>query len=470
MLALLALTPCLTLLVTIVVLGRGGLTGATCALVVTLMLWAGGVFSPADGRALADALVDAALLTAVVASVILPGLAFVATTERCGSREAIGELVARLELSPQRAALLIAAGVGVTVESVTGMGVSLLVTVPLLARLLGPTRTVAVALAGMSLMPWGAVALGTIVGAKIAGIDLATFGHAVWVQSGPIAFLVPLVVVAVLPGRAAADIALAAVAGLVMVAVLGGATRVLGIEVAGAFAGLAVAAVVAGPRLRSMPDALRDRRLAPYAVLLAAVVLQKLLLRLLDGDQSGLTLSTGRIVWDPVTTPGVALAVATIAAGGATRLGGAWGALARRSARVMAAIVVFLAGARLLLESGGIDALVASISGLGATWALTATGALGSLSGFIAGSAVVGNALFMPSAAEVGSLFDARELFAALQNAGAAHGAVASLPLATLVAAAMPGDARGVDRTAMRIGLVLAGVYAITMIAWAHLR
>ena len=76
----------------------------------------------------------------------------------------------------------------------------------------------------------------------------------------------------------------------------------------------------------------------------------------------------------------------------------------------------------------------------------------------------------MPSAAEVGSLFDARELFAALQNAGAAHGAVASLPLATLVAAAMPGDARGVDRTAMRIGLVLAGVYAITMIAWAHLR
>lgn len=63
-------------------------------------------------------------------------------------------MIATIGQSTARAAILIAVGVGVLVESLTGMGVSLLVTIPLLLRIAPRGQAIALGLVGMSLMPW----------------------------------------------------------------------------------------------------------------------------------------------------------------------------------------------------------------------------------------------------------------------------------------------------------------------------
>ena len=64
-------------------------------------------------------------------------------------------MIATIGQSTARAAILIAVGVGVLVEGLTGMGVSLLVTISLLLRIAPRGQAIALDLVGMCLMPWG---------------------------------------------------------------------------------------------------------------------------------------------------------------------------------------------------------------------------------------------------------------------------------------------------------------------------
>ena len=120
-------------------------------------------------------------------------------------------------------------------------------------------------------------------------------------------------------------------------------------------------------------------------------------------------------------------------------------------------------GARLMVECGAITALASSVSRLGQTGAALATIVLGAVSGFVTGSGVTGNALFMPAAAETGRTFAALPLFAALQNGAAGHSAMASLPVAAILLAALPSRTGDDDRVVLRLGLVLAGVHTLVL-------
>jgi lactate permease len=72
-------------------------------------------------------------------------------------------------------------------ESATGFGVGLIITVPFLLRM-GISGPVAVlfGLFSQILVPWGALATGTVVGAGIAGIPLAQLGIYSALLSGPL--------------------------------------------------------------------------------------------------------------------------------------------------------------------------------------------------------------------------------------------------------------------------------------------
>ena len=90
---------------------------------------------------------------------------------------------------------------------------------------------------------------------------------------------------------------------------------------------------------------------------------------------------------------------------------------------------------------------------------------------FATGSGVTSSALFMSSAAATGASLDARTLFAALQHSGSAHMAIASLPIISILIAALPDRTKGDERTAMRAGLGLAAVWMLIVIAsgWLQL-
>jgi hypothetical protein len=145
--------------------------------------------------------------------------------------------------------------------------------------------------------------------------------------------------------------------------------------------------------------------------------------------------------------------------------------VARRAWRPLASIFLFLLTARVLVEIGGIGALAEMLSRLGAAMATVVVTLLAAAGSFATGSGVTSSALFMSSAAATGASLDARTLFAALQHSGSAHMAIASLPIISILIAALPDRTKGDERTAMRAGLGLAAVWMLIVIAsgWLQL-
>jgi lactate permease len=206
-------------------------------------------------------------------------------------------------------------------------------------------------------------------------------------------------------------------------------------------------------------EALKAAGLRPYLALLLAVVGQKLLIAPLAGVGVAPALDTGRVQFAMLTSPGVALLIATHATAGRSVTPGVLATVLQRAWRPIVAIALFMLAARLLAESGAIAALAASVGGLGRDASLVVVALLGAVGGFVTGSGVTGNALFMPSAAAAGQVLDAVPLFAALQNAASGHAGMASLPVGAILLATLGRREPGDDGLVMRFGLALVAVH-----------
>ncbi len=465
--ALLALVPCAVVIATVLGLGWSGLAAAAASLAATLVLVLAGAFATPTAQMFSDAGLDASLLTGLVAATTVPGVIFIEATRRLKSPEAIARLVTALRLPEPQTAILIALGLGIMVESLTGNGVSLLLTMPLLAGRFERTRAIALALIGMSLMPWGALAIASTVGATLAAIDPQPFGIAIWRASGPVAALLPLLATWVAGTRTVSDWGAAALCGAVLFIATGLGTPGLGMAMAGVAGGLATLALLAfrAERTADWPSARGASALWPYAILIAAAAAQTLLVSLLAQHGLRPAIATDRVSFAILASPGVALVAATLISAWRTFDMTLARDVARRSWRAVTSVALFMLTARVLVASGAIEALTSVLQGLGSTGALLGSIGLGAIGGFVTGSGVTGNALFLPSAAAAGAAFDARTLYAALASAAAGHTAMASLPVAALLLAALPNRTRADDRTALHWGLTLAGTYLAALAA-----
>ncbi len=471
--ALLALLPCAVVIVAVLGLHRSGLVAASAAFAVTAALWLSGVFAPVDAMALPHAVEDGLLLTSLVGSVIVAGLLYVEVCRRVGSLDAISRVIAALQLDPPKAAVVLVAGVGVMLESLTGFGVSLLVTVPLMLAMFERRQTIALGLIGMSLMPWGALAVSALLGAKLAGMpvpDLA--GAFVW-TSGPVAAVIPLVCLVFVSGVTPGSILFALAAGAALVGGIVLTNLAIGVEVAGVGGGLAVLAlaVATAPDRQRALRAITAPPLALLGLLVAGVVAQKLLVPVLAQAGFAPVVGTSRVGYALMTSPGIALLL--VAAFGAL----AWrravhrgseplaSHVATRAWRSLLTIAVFLSMARLLVETGGIGALAGLLTQAGEYAAVAIVSGLAGVGAYVTGSAVPAAALFMPSAAATGQSFGHLNLFAALQHSAAGHTAMASLPIISILLAGLPNRTLADEREALRRGLLLAGLWMSLVVA-----
>ena len=192
MIALTALIPCTIIVISVLWLKRSVVFAATIAALISLFLWCLGVFIPPTLVHFQNALVDTVILQILVAAIMLPGVLFIEVSERAGATAAIGNITRHLDLNDNDTAIVIAVGFGILIESLTGFGVSLLVTVPLLIARFKRQQAIGLALIGMSLMPWGALSISAHLGAELAKIPVEQFARMVWCVSGPVAFTLPL--------------------------------------------------------------------------------------------------------------------------------------------------------------------------------------------------------------------------------------------------------------------------------------
>ncbi|MGD9801779.1 MAG: L-lactate permease [Hyphomicrobiaceae bacterium] len=453
-----ALLPSVVVLIVVLGLRASGLVAAASAAATAAVLWLAHIFHAPSAEQFIRAVADTSVLTALVAAMIGPGMLFVEATRGRKSPEAIASLVDAIGLPKAQAAILIATGFGIMIESLTGMGVSLLVTMPLLLALFDKRAAIGLGLVGMSLMPWGALSISAHVSSKLSGVPLERLEGWIAAVSGSVAFCLPALALLFVPRRTAGDFAVALLTGAVLVAGIALASRFIGIEIAGVAGGLAVIVMMTVlTRERSgLGSALAAPGLFPYLALLLAVAVQKLAMAPLAAAGLSPSMKTDRVEFALLTSPGVALLLASLISAWAELRPALLATVARRAWRPVAAIALFILSARLLVECGAIEVLARSISGLGRDGAALAIAVLGAIGGFATGSGVTSSALFMPSAAAAGETFGAVPLFAALQNATGGHVAMSALPVAAILLAALPHRQPGDDASVMRTALALA--------------
>ncbi len=470
MIAFLALLPCAAVVFAVIVLRLSGLAAAAFAFFTALALWVFGVFSPVQLDQLSHAITDAVVLELLVGVVIFLGLLFVEISSRGGGLGALGDAITALSLPPSRAVILITLGIGVMLESLTGYGVSMLVTVPLLLRTVSRTKAIWLALIGMSLMPWGALSIAALLGAELSGLPPQVLADAIVITSGPIAAVLPIFCMLITTGSSLKDYAYAVFAGAALTVGIASTSHWIGVEVAGVGGGLAVIAfsIAFASARQSLGRVLGRPAMLPYGLLIAFVVLQKLVAPFLAAKGVAPAIATSRVSFDVLGSPGIALLIAAIIciALRPNSLGVETDPpllrhVASRSWRALTSILFFLMTARLLVETEGIALLAGLLSKLGIYPAAALVTLFGGIGAYVTGSGVSANALFMPGAAATGESFDALALFAALQHSGAAHVAMASLPVIAILLAALPNREVGDEQTAMRMGLGLAVLWLL---------
>jgi lactate permease len=437
-------------------------------LVLKAPVWASALVGLAAALAGADGSVpvrwDAGLaLVLSAAMVVVPGLTLNGILEARGVHHRLAGWVHGIRLSAPWKTCLIVLGLGPALESLTGFGVSLLATVPVLLALSPPATAVRQAVLGMAVVPWGALALPTAVGAALSGATPAALG-----TRTALLYLVLMPVVgglATFLGRDGAPVLRrtwpgvlcgAAQAALLLAASAAGIT-----SLAGVVAGAAVAGGILLPGLlrRAVP-ALPLGAVAPYAAVLGTVVAVRLLLLL--GAPVDVRLPVGAAGVAPLLSPGLALFVACALF---VRTGSARSAArsAASSWRTVCALGGFILMAQVMTASGAVETVAAGVATAGLPVVAWLSPVMALASGFLTGSATSGNALMMATQASLGELSGTGALAPSVQNAGAGIAMLASLPTASLVLGIAGLSGRRAEQALVRFDLRLLVVLAVLL-------
>jgi len=146
-----------------------------------------------------------------------------------------------------------------------------------------------------------------------------------------------------------------------------------------------------------------------------------------------------QVTWKPLTSPGLALILVLIGLGFHARNTpyksapevSMTAALVARAKRPLLTIFFFLAMSQMMVKAGFLAGLMQLLAGLSPTAATLLVAMFGALSGYMTGSNVGGNAIFMPAIAMLPE--SSRLLLAAVQNSSAGHAALGSLSVVMLI-------------------------------------
>ena len=405
------------------------------------------------------------ILTLSTALVIFPGQVMNSLLTQAGVINRIRVYIEGIGVSRLKLAAIIVLGVAPGLESMTGFGVSLFLTVPVLMHLFSVRKALMLSLLSMNIMPWGTLGLATLMGAQITGLSFTELvfhssltSFLVFPVMGCMVYLVCREDGAGLREghrEGLSQLLYPVVLGLLLASLLVFYSRFLP-GTAGACAGISVAVIaflaecVRARRLVFPRDLYSGRELlalfTPYLILLALIVLSRTeaVSALL---QSALVIRNGDISFPVLTSPGVFIALTVILLYAASKgYRGSRAFLADGAGKAVypvVGILMFVAFARLQQSGGLLQALAVKGSELSLTENVFIAPAIGMISGYITGSNVGGNVLFMTLQTEVGTYFDRTLLFAAVQNSSAGHAVFMSVPIILLVMSiAQADDAR----------------------------
>jgi lactate permease len=419
------------------------------------------VWPPLRALAVPGALLGGLGTSAQVLYVLFGGLLLYNLLAAGGAVDDVSRFLGRVEPDRVSLAAVVVVGVAPFFESVTGFGVAVVISAPiLLAAGFTPLKAAVLASWGQCAVPWGALGVGTVIGAHLAGMGFQALSDSSAFLSLPLFPVYGLAAVALADGwsgvrrRGVEAVTLGLVAGLGTLLT----SLYLVPDLSGAVGGLAATAVFLAWRWRRLTG-VPLRALLPYAFLLA-------LLAAANGIPAVREI-IGRLgpVFDG---PGLPLLVSGVFAALLFGLGGdQTGTAARRTTTqwlpTAGAVLTFVLAGEVVAGGGAAGLLAGGAESLGGLYPVVSP-VLAALGGALTGSNAASNALFMPLQVEAArGLGLSPDLTAAVQNVAGSQASMLSPQRLVLAATAtgLLGRESEILRTALFPVAVSVGLLAI---------
>lgn len=451
---------------------RAGLFGLLLAIAAVSLWPAFQLDAERTGSAVAAGLYN----TLNVSYVLLGGVLLFQVLKTGAALDTIAAAVASTITAPQHSLLAIVFGVSVFFESATGFGVGIVVVAPLFLALgYKPLQAAILALLGQCAVPWGALAVGTVLGAELSAVSEQRLAELAVLISYPYLLLCGGFALRVSGlWRWRIDLLLwLFVYSTVLSLALYLASIAIGVELAGCVAGLVVVllAIAINLQQRRKPPAHGLRRaLAPFAVLMLALFTSRFVAPFADALQ---TLS---IQWNGYSVavfyhPGFWLIVA--AASGVLclprsrqQLASIAGNSLRQWWLASLAVGGFLVFGQLMTAAGMTQLIAQAITATAGSYYVLVVPFIGGLGGFLTASNAASNAMFMTlqtsAASQAGLPLD---VVAATQNAAGSNTSMAS-PGRLIFAATVAGTA-GAESVLLRriLPVTILGLLALALMS-----
>jgi lactate permease len=407
-------------------------------------------------------IVDGLGTSGSVLYVLFGGLLLYNLLSAGGAIDAVSRFLGRLEPEKEALSLGVVVGVAPFFESVTGFGVAVVISAPiLLAAGFSPLRAAVLASWGQCAVPWGALGVGTVIGADLAGMSFGVLSDWSALLSLPL-----------FPVYGGAAVGLAGgwdgvrrrgVEALLLGIIAGVGTLLTSVylipELSGVGGGLAATAAFLGLRWRRLPGlGVPIRSLLPYAFLLAVLALANGL-----GSLKQTLESLGPVFVGPGLPLLISCAFAALLFGlGRRGSGAAFRSTFWQWLPTAGAVLTFVLAGQVVATSGAAALLASGAAAFGGLYLVVAP-AVGALGGWLTGSNAASNALFMPLQLEAARDLGLPEtLTAATQNVSGSHASLLAPQRVVLAATAtgLPGREGDVTRAALPPVLVSVVVLA----------
>ena len=402
---------------------------ALAAAVLGAILWPG-----LEASGLGGAFLSGLGTSGKVLYVLFGGLLLYNFLSAGGAIDAVSGFLGRLEPDKEALALAVVIGAAPFFESVTGFGVAVAISAPiLLAAGFPPLKAAVLASWGQCAVPWGALGIGTVIGADLSGTSFGELSDWSALLSLPLFLVYALAAVALAGGWRGLRGHGFEAGFLGLVAGVGTLSTSLFLvpELSGALGGLAATGAFLFARWRRLRELdVPLRAILPYAFLLV----------LLAGANGLRPVRAWLTSFGPVLEgPGLALllsaafAVVLLGLGSKTAGSAAWRTL-RQWLPTAGAVVAFVLAGQVVAASGAAAMLATGAEAFGSFYPAVAP-VFGALGGALAGSNAASNALFMPLQVEAArSLGSSEILIAAIQNVSGSQASMLAPPRTILAA------------------------------------
>lgn len=398
---------------------------------------AGAVLWPAlELGDLAGALLGGVGTSGRVLYVLFGGLLLFNLLSVGGGIRRVSEFLGRLEPEKEALALVVVIGAAPFFESVTGFGVAVVISAPiLLAAGFSPLKAAVLASWGQCAVPWGALGVGTVIGADLAGMSFDALSNASALLNLPLFPIYGTAALALAGGWN--SVRRHGVEALVLGTVAGLGTLLTSVylvpELSGAIGGLCATATFLAFRWRRVVRLEAPvRALLPYGFLLTLLAGANVL-----GPMRSLLGKLGPVF----SGPGLPLLLSGIFAAALLGLRTEFVGSAVRDTvgqwlPTAGAVLTFVLAGQVVATSGAASILASAATAFGGLYPAAAS-AVGLLGGALTGSNAASNALFMPLQIEAArSLGVSESLVAAIQNVAGSHASMLAPQRAILAATA----------------------------------